>query len=65
MPALPLMSPPTCASAAMRSSSSSVGWLERWSLIASSPTPSTRSMSTMSSRTLPVAVIGGTWYPPV
>ena len=45
MPALPLMSPPTCASPATRSSSSSVGWLERWSLIASSPTPRTRSIS--------------------
>ena len=35
MPALPVISPATCASEASRSSSSSVGWLERWSLIAS------------------------------
>ena len=54
------MSPPTWASPATRSSSSSVGWLERWSLIATSPTPMMRSMSTMSRRTLPVAVTGGT-----
>jgi hypothetical protein len=59
------MSPATWASEAMRSSSSSVGWLDRWSEIAISPTPKIRSMWTMSPRTLPVSVTGGTWYPPV
>ena len=52
--ALPVISPATWVSAARRRISSSVGWLERWSLIASSPMPSNGSSSTRSLRTLPV-----------
>ena len=59
MPALPVIRPATCASDASRSSSSRVGWLERWSLIATSPTPINGSTNTMSPRTLPVSVVGG------
>ena len=56
-PALPVMSPATWASAASRRISSKVGWLERWSLIATSPMPSSGSSSTRSPRTLPVSVV--------
>ena len=61
MPALPLIRPATCASEASRNTSSSVGWLERWSLIATSPTPINASLNTMSPRTVPVRVVGGMW----
>jgi len=53
------INPATWDSLATRKNSSSVGCEERWSLIASSPTPMTGSMNTISPRALPVSVVSG------
>ena len=64
-PALPLSRLPTYACPTSVASPGREGCVDPTPEIATSPTPSTRSMSTRSSVTEPVIVGGGTGKPPV